>query len=104
MHANGGIADEIEPIPDRGGGLTCPQCEGAMLHYGFLEKKEVFMDSCMRCSLVWFDEEELTAAAALHARSTSRHDDHLKECSERRAKDEALMRDLLARRRVRRIR
>ncbi|MGE3805958.1 MAG: zf-TFIIB domain-containing protein [Gemmataceae bacterium] len=59
----------IEAIPDKGAGVVCPLCSGAMENYGYMESKLVKIDGCMRCGVVWIDTDELGVMSLLYARS-----------------------------------
>lgn len=59
-------------VPDKGAGLHCPLCAGAMSNYGYLAASFVHIDRCASCDVVFIDGGELDAMAVHHRRTHQR--------------------------------
>lgn len=95
-------AEAVIEIADKQATIACPCCDSPMENYGYLQRKEVFIDSCLRCLVFWVDGTELTVMAALRAMSMADHRQHHVEMTkrERELDEEWLVMLAKARRRV----
>jgi Zn-finger nucleic acid-binding protein len=77
---------DIEAVPDRGAGLSCPLCRGGMDNFGYMGSKQVILDTCPACDVLWLDPRELGAAALLYARTNLRQQ-RARDASEARRRE-----------------
>lgn len=76
------FSSPIEEQSDSGGTISCPQCQQEMQNYSYMGVKQVQIDSCSRCRLLWFDADELGAASVIYARSQKRSDEMRQQSKE----------------------
>ena len=63
---------ELEPVPDKGGGIDCPNCNASMENYGYMGGREIMIDSCNQCTKLWIDTAELAAMCFMNERANKR--------------------------------
>ena len=62
----------LKPLPDKGAGILCPVCGGAMCNYGYMGTNLVKIDSCPECAALWLDTKELGVMSLIYARTERR--------------------------------
>jgi Zn-finger nucleic acid-binding protein len=63
---------KLEAVPDTSPRIACPRCTKTMDRDDYCAAKMVFFDRCNRCSLLWFDSEELGGMTMMWARMNAR--------------------------------
>ena len=69
-----GPKKKVEVIPDKGIRIQCPCCEKTMDQHGYMGSKDVIIDLCNDCGLLYMDKYELSVMALLVGQ--------LKECNQ----------------------
>lgn len=63
---------EMEPVPDKGAGISCPHCHANMENYGYMGGRTIMIDSCSQCLELWIDTNELATMCFMNERSNKR--------------------------------
>lgn len=66
----GDVSPDI-PLPatqDNSPPLSCPDCLANMERHGYMGSKQLLMDSCPDCTMIWLDKDELGAMASMYVR------------------------------------
>lgn len=56
------IIEDTTPV------LSCPECHSQMERHGYMGSKQLMMDSCPSCTLVWLDPGELSTMVSMYVR------------------------------------
>ncbi len=59
----------IEALADDGGELDCPLCGSKMEHFGYMGGRDVYIDACNGCNVLWLDPEELGVMSLMVAQT-----------------------------------
>ena len=77
------VEQPVAPVPDAGGGLNCPSCSAGMEHFGYMGARQVMIDGCDACGVLWLDADELSSMSLLFARTQLRRDEHEQDVKDR---------------------
>lgn len=75
LFRNVSLNEPINPVKDEFSTIDCPQCQKAMTRHGYMETKEVIIDTCFDCQLLWADPKELSGMALIYTRLKLREED-----------------------------
>ena len=67
---------DIEAVPDKGANVSCPNCYSSMDNYGYMGSKEVMIDCCGSCMVLWIDTNELATMCFINERANKRFKHH----------------------------
>ncbi|MCG8378989.1 MAG: zf-TFIIB domain-containing protein [Proteobacteria bacterium] len=78
------LVSEIEPVPDKGDNVSCPGCYSVMDNYGYMGSKNIMIDSCGQCAVLWIDTDELVAMCFMNEHVNKRAQDQQEAAKEQR--------------------
>jgi Zn-finger nucleic acid-binding protein len=82
---------KLEPLADRGAGLSCPRCQRPMTNDDYCGARLVTFDRCEPCALLWVDADELGTMTLMWARMEARHAKRVAETGQMMSAMDALV-------------
>ena len=92
---------KLQPLADRGAGLSCPRCQKPMTNDDYCGAHLVYFDRCESCALLWIDADELGTMTLMWARMDARQQRERAETQRVMAEAQGFVDGLMIARRVR---